>query len=54
VRASGDAWSIKETARMELAFIKFLRWDLFVQEQEIIAFLNEHRFAVDLVMPPTT
>jgi hypothetical protein len=39
---------------MELAFIKFLRWDLFVQEQEIIAFLNEHRFAVDLVMPHTT
>ncbi|KAH8556749.1 hypothetical protein BGW37DRAFT_473948 [Umbelopsis sp. PMI_123] len=53
VHASGDVWSRKETARMELAFMKFLRWNLFVSEQEITSFLNEHRFAVELVMPPS-
>ncbi|CAO3696834.1 unnamed protein product [Umbelopsis ramanniana] len=51
VHASGDVWTFKETARMELAFMKFLRWNLFVKEQEIINFLSEHRFAVDLVLP---
>jgi hypothetical protein len=51
VHASGDVWTLKETARMELAFLKFLRWELFVQEQEIIAFLNEHQLSVDLVLP---
>jgi len=53
VHASGDVWTLKETARMELAFMKFLRWNLFVKEQEIINFLSEHRFAVDLVLPPS-
>ncbi|KAG2179328.1 hypothetical protein INT44_006173, partial [Umbelopsis vinacea] len=51
VHASGDVWTLKETARMELAFMKFLRWNLFIKEQEIISFLNDHRFAVDLVLP---
>jgi hypothetical protein len=53
VHASGDVWTLKETARMELAFMKFLRWNLFVKEQEIINFLSEHRFAADLVLPPS-
>ncbi|KAJ2960918.1 hypothetical protein NQZ79_g3791 [Umbelopsis isabellina] len=51
VHASGDVWTMKETARMELAFMKFLRWEMYVPEEEVIAFLNEHRFAVDLVLP---
>ncbi|KAI8977906.1 hypothetical protein BDB01DRAFT_844279 [Pilobolus umbonatus] len=46
VRATGDVWSIKEITRMELAFLRFLHWNLYVSREEI------HRFLLELGFDP--
>ncbi|KAI9312961.1 cyclin-like protein [Dichotomocladium elegans] len=52
VRATGDVWSIKEMTRMELAFLRFLDWNLHVSETEIASFLRGLHFDADTIMPP--
>jgi hypothetical protein len=46
VRATGDVWSIKEITRMELAFLRFLGWDLYVSHEEMTRFLKELNFDI--------
>ncbi|KAI9360620.1 hypothetical protein BD770DRAFT_384481 [Pilaira anomala] len=50
VRATGDVWSIKEITRMELAFLSFLHWDLYISHEEITRFLNDLGFDINLIL----
>ncbi|ORX55016.1 cyclin-like protein [Hesseltinella vesiculosa] len=40
VLATGDVWSIKEITRMELALLRFLQWNLNIQPDEMLHFLD--------------
>lgn len=51
VRATGDVWSIKEMTRMELAFLRFLQWNLHIDVEEMVAFLRDLNFESDLIFP---
>ncbi|CEP19770.1 hypothetical protein [Parasitella parasitica] len=51
VRATGDVWSIKEITQMELAFLKFLHWDLYVSYEEITKFLHDLGFDSRTILP---
>lgn len=50
VRATGDVWSIKEITRMELAFLRFLHWDLYITFEQMTHFLKELNFDVNTIM----
>lgn len=51
VRATGDVWSIKEITRMELAFLRFLHWDLYVSQEEMTVFLHDLGFDIQSILP---
>lgn len=51
VRATGDVWSIKEITRMELAFLRFLNWDLYVSQEEMTTFLKQLGFDMKDILP---
>lgn len=51
VRATGDVWSIKEITRMELAFLRFLHWDLYVSHEEMIKFVHDLGFDIRSILP---
>ncbi|KAI7887596.1 cyclin-like protein [Mucor mucedo] len=51
VRATGDVWSIKEITRMELAFLRFLQWDLYVSQEEMTQFLQDLNFDINSILP---
>jgi hypothetical protein len=51
VRATGDVWSIKEITRMELAFLRFLHWDLYVSQEEMTSFLHDLGFDINSILP---
>jgi hypothetical protein len=51
VRATGDVWSIKDITRMELAFLRFLHWDLYVSHEEMTKFLKDLGFDIKLILP---
>jgi hypothetical protein len=51
VRATGDVWSIKEITQMELAFLRFLHWDLYVSHEEITKFLHDLGFDIRSILP---
>ncbi|CEI97711.1 hypothetical protein RMCBS344292_11838 [Rhizopus microsporus] len=51
VRATGDVWSIKEITRMELAFLRFLHWDLYISYEEMVRFLKSLNFDVNTILP---
>ncbi|KAL9550874.1 hypothetical protein MBANPS3_004537 [Mucor bainieri] len=51
VRATGDVWSIKEITQMELAFLRFLHWDLYVSHEEITKFLHNLGFDIRSILP---
>lgn len=51
VRATGDVWSIKEITRMELAFLRFLHWDLYVSHEEMTSFLSDLGFDIKTILP---
>ncbi|KAI8340168.1 hypothetical protein BC941DRAFT_419605 [Chlamydoabsidia padenii] len=44
VRATGDVWSIKEITQMELALLHFLQWQLTIQPDEMVDFLQQLGF----------
>ncbi|KAG0754282.1 hypothetical protein G6F57_013555 [Rhizopus arrhizus] len=50
VRATGDVWSIKEITRMELAFLRFLHWNLYITFEQMTHFLKELNFDVNTIM----
>ncbi|CAO3702347.1 unnamed protein product [Rhizopus stolonifer] len=50
VRATGDVWSIKEITRMELAFLRFLHWDLYISYEQMVHFLKGLNFDVETIM----
>lgn len=50
VRATGDVWSIKEITRMELAFLSFLHWDLYISHEEMTRFLYDLGFDINLIL----
>ncbi|ORY93536.1 cyclin-like protein [Syncephalastrum racemosum] len=55
IRATGDVWSIKEMTRMELAFLRFLKWDLHIHPDELDAFLKQFHFEhIALIFPDST
>ncbi|KAI9486318.1 MAG: cyclin-like protein [Benjaminiella poitrasii] len=54
VRATGDVWSIKEITRMELAFLRFLHWDLYVSQDEMAKFLHDLGFDIRSILPTAT
>ncbi|KAI9248084.1 hypothetical protein BY458DRAFT_536653 [Sporodiniella umbellata] len=54
VRATGDVWSIKEITRMELAFLRFLHWDLYIRYEDMVQFLKDLNFDVDSVLARPT
>ncbi|CAO3641380.1 unnamed protein product [Mucor hiemalis] len=51
VRATGDVWSIKDITRMELAFLRFLHWDLYVSHEEMTTFLRDLGFDIREILP---
>lgn len=51
VHATGDVWSIKEITRMELAFLHFLHWDLYVSQEEMTQFLHDLGFDIRSILP---
>lgn len=51
VRATGDVWSIKEITRMELAFLRFLHWDLYVSHEEMTKFVHDLGFDIRSILP---
>lgn len=51
VRATGDVWSAKEMTRMELAFLRFLQWDLHIEMDEMESFLCHLDFDIALILP---
>ncbi|OBZ91715.1 PHO85 cyclin-1 [Choanephora cucurbitarum] len=51
VRATGDVWSIKEITRMEIAFLTFLHWDLYISQDEMTKFLLNLGFDINQIMP---
>lgn len=51
VRATGDVWSAKEMTRMELAFLRFLQWDLHIEMDEMESFLCHMDFDIALILP---
>jgi hypothetical protein len=51
VRATGDVWSIKEMTQMELAFLRFLQWDLYVSPREMELFIKDLGFDPNEILP---
>ncbi|KAI8065339.1 uncharacterized protein B0P05DRAFT_553893 [Gilbertella persicaria] len=51
VRATGDVWSIKEITRMELAFLTFLHWNLYISQEEMTKFLCDLGFDINQILP---
>ncbi|ORX77610.1 hypothetical protein K493DRAFT_363256 [Basidiobolus meristosporus CBS 931.73] len=47
VQVVGNRWSSKEINRMERAFLNFLQFDLWVDSEEIHAFLQDNGVAMD-------
>ncbi|KAI7900950.1 cyclin-like protein [Cokeromyces recurvatus] len=54
VHATGDVWSIKEITRMELAFLRFLHWDLYVSQEEMTKFLCDLGFDIRSILSTTS
>ncbi|KAI8973391.1 hypothetical protein BDF20DRAFT_882128 [Mycotypha africana] len=44
VRATGDVWPISDITRMELAFLRFLNWNLYVSHDDMAKFLHDLGF----------
>ncbi|RUS12695.1 hypothetical protein BC937DRAFT_87233 [Endogone sp. FLAS-F59071] len=42
----GKMWTMKDITRMEIAFLKFLKWDLRVEVEHLKSFLQEHEVEV--------
>ncbi|KAI8377794.1 uncharacterized protein BYT42DRAFT_571719 [Radiomyces spectabilis] len=51
VHATGDVWSIREITRMELAFLRFLHWDLYIHRDEMALFLRKLNFDISTILP---
>ncbi|RUO96422.1 hypothetical protein BC936DRAFT_142062 [Jimgerdemannia flammicorona] len=39
---SGEVWTMKDITQMEIAFLKFVKWDLRVEVEHLQEFLTEH------------
>lgn len=50
----GEIWTSKDLTRMEMAFLKFLKWDLRVEWPEIRKLLKEQNLKADELFPNWT